>query len=123
MKKVACILVVSILGFYSCKERRTVDINIIPKPTSVIPGDDWIEWKKEIAIVATTEDENNVALFLRQFLSMKGINASIGTMSTSTDDQVTFSIVDEGSLKNEAYELIVDKSGVHIRASSGAGLF
>jgi hexosaminidase len=123
MKKVTCILLVSILSFCGCKERKAVEINIIPKPTSVILGDDWVEWKKEIVLVASTEDEKNVALFLQQFLSTKGINALISSTPASTDDQVTFSIQEDSSSNNEAYELTIDESGVHISASSGAGLF
>ena len=123
MKKVTFLLCFSILSLYSCKEKKTIEVNIIPKPESVFQGNDRIEWGKEILLVASTNDEKNVAAFLQQFLNTKGINSAIVEASTSSDDQVIFSLVNDASLKDEGYQLTIDKLGVHITANSGAGLF
>ncbi len=122
MKKVTFVLCISFICFCSCQE-RAIEINIVPKPASFVQGNDWIEWKKEIEIVAATDEEKNVASFLQEFLLTKEINASIVSSPTSTEDQVVFSIEKDTFLSDEEYQLTIDESGVHISANSGKGLF
>ncbi|HOX83729.1 MAG TPA: beta-N-acetylhexosaminidase [Chryseolinea sp.] len=123
MKKLKFILFGIIICLCGCKEKKLVEINIVPKPTSIVQGSDWIEWPTEIKIVANTDDERNVASFLQQFLLTKGIKGTLVTASTSTEAQIIFSGLHGDSIINEGYQLVINKLGVHIKANSGAGLF
>ena len=117
------LLFVTVFLFYSCKEKRAVEINIIPAPVSVTSGNDWITWGKMISLVATTDEEKNVAALLQQFLATKGIQAKWVDSKTSDDQQVIFSVRQDTSLHKEGYELVIDNTGVHLSANTGAGLF
>src|SRR6478735_4470596 len=123
MKRITFVLCFVLIGITSCKEKKPVEINIIPKPVSIVKGNNWIEWKKEIQIIAATEDEKSVASFLQEFLQTKGVRASIVAEEGSTGDQTVLSIAKNASLGDEGYQLVINESGVRISAQSGAGLF
>ncbi len=122
MKK-TILLFITLLFFSSCKDKRAVEINIIPEPASVTPGNDWITWGNKISLVTSTEEEKNMAVFLQQFLATKGIQTALVDSKTSDDQQVIFSLHQDTSLHKEGYQLVIDKAGVHLSANSGAGLF
>lgn len=121
MKKHLLILLVIAL-FTNCREKVPVAINIIPTPLSVKAGNDWIQLEKEVTIVASSDDEKNVAQLLQEFLQTKNIKSTISN-SASSASSITLSTSVTDSLGNEGYQLSIDKEGVKISASSGAGLF
>lgn len=125
MKKIAVSFFCILLLLSGCKTRdeKTIAINVIPKPISVVTGHNHLTWSDEVTLVAVSDDEKNVAAILQEFLKTKNINATPVEFSDSKDDQVSFYTVNEPSLGNEGYKLVVDEKGVSISANTGAGLF
>ncbi len=123
MKKNICLLL--LLAFIAActpKESKVAEVNIIPKPSQVIAGKGWIILTDEVTLVATSIDEKNVAQLLQEFLQTKNIKSTISN-SASSASSITLSTSVADSLGNEGYRLSIDKEGVKISASTGAGLF
>jgi len=124
IKKIVCVLCVLVfLTNCATKEKRVVEVNIIPKPLSIKSGNDWIDLGKETSIVAATDEEKNVAVLLQEFLQSKKINSIIRAQPSASENQIVLSALAKDTLHNEGYRLIIDKEGVKISAGSGAGLF
>src|SRR5260221_11978474 len=91
------VLFVALFFSFSCsqKEVTPIDCNIIPKPTSITKGTDWISWEKDVLIISSSEDEMNVASMLQDFLKTKNIQATISSTSTTIGKQIILSTTKE----------------------------
>ena len=101
------------------------ELNIIPKPVSVVIEDGNIDLAllKSIALMHNSDDEKMTAVYLQKLL--QPINAlSITNFEKNKMDQIVLSIEPESPLPAEGYQLIIGKdNGAHIKASAGTGLF
>lgn len=80
------------------------------------------QWDKSVAIIASSDDEKQVAGLLEEYLKSKNLNVSV-SQSSEEKAQIKLSIVKDDVLGNEGYKLSVNQNGVSIRGNSGAGLF
>jgi hexosaminidase len=101
------------------KEKKTItNISVVPAPAKLTAGDDVIEWKDNVSIVAD-EGGQPSAEFLAEFFKTKGIAVS----ETAGEQSINLSIVADSTLGKEGYTLSVKNDGVFIKANAGAGLF
>jgi hexosaminidase len=115
---IACFLIVVSI---SCSKKEP--ISIVPKPVSLSAGDDAIEWDESVAVIATGENEKQVAGLLKEFLVSKNISVTIG-QSSDDKDKITLQLTqDSDSIGDEGYRLSVKDDGILISASKPAGLF
>jgi len=121
MQKICCTLFICLL-IAGCAKKEIAPPDIVPKPVSLVAGDDIVQWKNQVTIVAKNEDEKHVASLLQEFFKSKGIEASI-TESSNEENQITLLTATDETLQEEGYQLVIDKAGVSIRAKTGAGLF
>jgi hexosaminidase len=126
MKKLLYASLAWLLLAACAKEKKPVDptdFHIIPKPVSLTPGTEVLDWdNKKIAILAKTADEKNVGNLLAEFLKTKNLNATVAEFSDDAD-KIALYTVEDPALGNEGYKLVVDEKGVSLTAASGAGLF
>lgn len=126
MKKLLYASLAWLLLAACAKEKKPVDptdFHIIPKPVSLTPGTEVLDWdNKKIAILARTADEKNVGNLLAEFLKSKNLNATVAEFSDDAD-KITLYTAEDPALGNEGYKLVVDEKGVSLTAASGAGLF
>lgn len=101
------------------KEKPTqANFSIIPAPAKLTAGDEILEWKDEVSIVADQAGEAS-AEFLSEFFKTKGIT----TASSPGSEAINLSVVSDSTLGKEGYTLSVNQDGVFIKANEGAGLF
>lgn len=113
--------IVLALTLAMCTPPAPLDVNVVPKPSEIVKANGRLKWRNEISISVKSEEEKAVAGFLIDFLSVRGVKASISSSESKSD--VIFR-TDLKEIKSpEAYQLSIDDSGVLLNASSGAGLF
>ena len=104
------------------KENKTAGLNIIPRPSVMTDGRGWMKWEDDLILVASSEEEKNVARLLQEFLQSRNVRSTISNR-TGSPGSIALITSAPDSLGSEGYRLSVDKDGVKIYASSGAGLF
>ena len=123
MKKQLAILLFIIAGCtYSNAQEKSGSSNIIPAPSVVTSGSGSVVLHSDVAIVARTSDEKNVAAVLQEFLKTKNINSHI-TQTPAAANQIVLSQKKDATLGKEGYTLSINTKGVTIQANEGAGLF
>jgi hexosaminidase len=112
------------LVLISCsqKEKTSNSISIIPKPVSLVAGDDFIDWDGSVAIIANFDAEKQVGSLLAEYLKGKGLNATVSE-SSDDEDKITLTINETDTTGNEGYHLVSNEKGVTINAATPAGLF
>ncbi len=94
---------------------------ILPLPLVLKAGEGHYPLPEKIVIYAKTLEEKHNAEFLQAFLK------ELGRTATLTSDRkkanISFVIANTKDQHEEGYVLSVEKAGVYITASSGAGLF
>ncbi len=104
------------------KENKTAGLNIIPRPSVMTDGSGWMKWEDDLTLVASSEEEKNVARLLQEFLQSRNVRSTINNR-TGSPGSIALITSAPDSLGSEGYRLSVDQDGVKIYASSGAGLF
>jgi hexosaminidase len=126
MKKLLYVALAWLLLAACAREKKPVDpadFHIIPKPASLTPGTEVLDWdNKKIAIIAKSADEKNVGNLLAEFLKTKHLNATVAEFSDDAD-KIALYTAEDPALGNEGYKLVVDEKGVSLTAATGAGLF
>jgi hexosaminidase len=126
MKKLLYAALAWLLLAACAKEKKPVDptdFHIIPKPVSLTPGTEVLDWdNKKIAIIAKSADEKNVGNLLAEFLKGKHLTATVAEFSDDAD-KIALYTAEDPTLGNEGYKLTVDEKGVSITAASAPGLF
>lgn len=123
MKKNTIVLLLGIIGLMSCSTKESNiemgEIAILPKPQTLVAGDDFFEINSKTSIGVENEDQAKIAkTFFNQFTEVSGWHPSVeigesGNVKFTTD----------ASLKNEGYALEVTSKSINIKASSNAGFF
>lgn len=123
MKKTIIIFAFAVLGIrYGLSQERT--INIIPKPSAVTIKSSSRILGSDIAIVANSADEKNVASMLQDFLKTKNVESHvIQTPVSNSTDQIILATVKNTTPGKEGYKLSIDTENIKIEANDGAGLF
>ena len=91
------------------------ELNIIPKPVSVVIEDGNIDLAllKSIALMHNSDDEKMTAVYLQKLL--QPINAlSITNFKKNKMDQIVLSIEPESPLPAEGYQLIIGKDNENV---------
>ncbi len=102
------------------KEPGELQVSIIPAPLHVTKGDDRIQWKNSVTLVAVTPEEMHAASFLKDYLEARQLNVTVAS-EASGKDVVRIELNNSG-FHPEGYRLVVNKEGTLITGSA-AGLF
>ncbi|MFN3840467.1 MAG: beta-N-acetylhexosaminidase [Cyclobacteriaceae bacterium] len=103
-------------------ESTTRQINIIPAPLQITAGNDVLNWGKTVTLLARTEEEKQVAAFLKEHLETKQLKVTIADEAIR-NDFVKLEINHALNLNPEGYRLTINSDGVIIQAPAAAGLF
>ena len=96
IKSVFPIFLLILVAACGTKEKKVIsDISIVPAPAKLTVGDDVIEWKDQVAIVADDQGQAS-AEFLSEFFKTKGM-----TISETGDQPINLSIVADSTLGKE----------------------
>jgi hexosaminidase len=118
----------SLIMLLACsKEKEKSTLSIVPKPVSLVEGDDPLMLTETILIKSTNPDEMKVAEVIGEFLVAKNSTKKVVVGDKAPDkDQLVISlhIFKPDTLLPEGYYRIkTADDGVSISATSGAGLF
>jgi hexosaminidase len=105
----------------ACSVEPPGPIHVVPKPVTVKPGTKTLAVEQELNIVASAEDEKNVASLLQGYLKGVAIEASVSEQPSP--DKTNLLLKTETGSGKESYSLAVNGDGIEIKASDGAGLF
>lgn len=114
-------LIVAVTVFAGCTSEEPLPIHIVPKPVSVKAGSEVLSAGQDFNIVASTNDEKNVASLLQEYLKRLSVDVSIS--GQSANDKTNLVLKTEEGRAKESYTLTVNADGITIKASDGAGLF
>lgn len=118
------VLIITFITLFSCsylqqKNFEIEDIHIIPKPAELTLKKGSFKITRQTTLVVHTKPQMELATtFALKFKNVTGWNLKI-LEQTPSKNFITFTY--ESSLQTEAYELIVAKNSVTIKASSNAG--
>lgn len=115
-------LLCSLIGVVSCSknELKIGETTIIPLPVEQSDGEGCFVITKKTTVSVTNEEQLNIATnFFKNFEKVAGWIPEIGIEKAKAN--IIFSV--DGSLEEEAYELIVSKGNIYIKSASGAGFF
>lgn len=102
------------------KKSQQNNYGIVPLPLEITSSAGSYALPDNVQIAASSKDELNSAGFFKDFLKELGREAVV---SGSKKANVSFSIQPSGKIAEEGYNLTINKDGIKITASSGAGLF
>jgi len=124
MKRVALIASTLLLSLLvSCTKK---EVNIIPKPVSIIKGEGGFTISHSTLITFDKGDSSavKVAIYLEGLLKKVGINTSCHESLGDGGSAIRFTSVGAiDTLGNEGYELTVNKDGIIIKAKYANGYF
>ncbi len=98
------------------------EYNIIPFPAQLNVGKEQLELNADITIINTQDESRVVAELLAQYLQERKIKSSINN-SPKDNQQIVLQLINEASLSEEGYILLVNKNGISLLANTSAGLF
>lgn len=111
-------LAVCLLSFSNTQAQN---INIIPKPQEIVPGQETFNIGHQLGIVSAAVS-NKTAIVLQTYIKeILGYQLEIAESKESGTEVILFTLNED--LAKEAYELIVSKSGIQIIASNNTGWF
>jgi hexosaminidase len=118
----------SLIMLCACsKEKEKSTLSIVPKPISLVEGEDPFVLTKTIFIEAAGDDEKNVAEFITRFFTIKDSSLKITIGDEAPDKEqpvISLHIFRPDTLLPEGYYRLKTADGsVSISATSGAGLF
>ncbi|MBU2997972.1 family 20 glycosylhydrolase [Cellulophaga baltica] len=111
----------SVFILFSCTSGlQTSEVDIIPMPTEVIPGHGYFDLNRKTIISVENNEQLKIANnFFSNFKKASGWTPRIGIKSS----KATIEFKTENTIEDEGYEIIVGKTHVDVKASSGAGFF
>lgn len=110
--------------FLSCTPRKELSIAapaIVPAPQILTTFEGILELNGPLDIIAETSDEKAVAQLFKEKLFLTGNQNK--TTTDSSPIKLQYILSENSGLAPEAYELTINKGGIHIAAASPAGLF
>jgi len=111
-------LAVCLLSFSNTQAQN---INIIPKPQEIIPGQETITIGQQLGIVSAAVSNKTAIVLQSHIKEILGYQLEIAESKESWTEVILFKLNED--LAKEAYELIVSKSGIQIIASNNTGWF
>ena len=128
MKPFAAFAFFVTIFFHSFGQNNQTGISLIPLPVSLKEGKGRFILKRTTNINLTTKDTDakRVAdLFCDNLSRATGYSIPVKNVqaATGTSGNITFSIVNDPSLRDEGYKLNITPTGVYITAYKPAGLF
>ncbi|TAJ06832.1 beta-hexosaminidase [Marinilabiliaceae bacterium JC017] len=121
---VGCFWVFLLIGL-SCDRSMSIyksNVSIIPYPNEVESGEGCFTFTDSVVWNVESEEQEKVCkLFIDELFSVPGIAHQIVYEKEKKAGQVTF--LKENTMKPEAYELVVSKENIIIKASSYSGYF
>lgn len=126
MKHITGILL-AVFFLLACVDREKTEtmvtqVNIIPRPVSVKTGPGKFYLSEKTEIIVGSGEQNSAAVFLKDFLNLQGVPASINSKN-KPDKSFIFKKIDEQELGKEGYRLKINKKEVTIEANGDAGFF
>jgi hexosaminidase len=116
------LIVITVVLFVACIQKKEVQISIIPKPLNSEAGSGSFTITDETSVVSKTEEENNIGAFLID--ALKKFNNITLTKRETENDAIILTINDTiKSLGDEGYRLIVTDKNIEITAGNPVGLF
>ncbi|MFV0483942.1 MAG: beta-N-acetylhexosaminidase [Bacteroidales bacterium] len=97
---------------------KAQEVNIIPAPQEVKMGEGTFTINNQTKIAYTTESKSTAEVLQSNLNAIWGYQVGL---AESADGNIKFEL--NKNLGTEAYELVVAKSGIQIKASTGAGWF
>lgn len=122
MKKIVLISLFSLLLLSSCskKQLQLGSVSIIPLPVEMLVGDGYFEIDKNTTVSVENEEQLRIAnTFFNQFEIVSGWTPEVQQLKANA--MIVFST--DSSLEDEAYQLNINKTGIQIKAASGAGFY
>ena len=112
-----------LMFFTQCQDSGSADITLIPYPSEIEMGNGSFKLNNGTTIVVKDKDVfGEEAAYLKSFLEEYSLNISEIKEESQSGGFIEFAL--EESLDNpEAYELVVNKKGIHIKAAHGHGAF
>ena len=111
-----------LLALTSCdkKELKIGETAIIPLPAELIEGDGHFIINDKTTVSVNNKEQQAIATnFFKKFETASGWIPEISI----NNEQADIIFYTEKSLNPEAYELVVNTGGIHIKSASGAGFF
>ena len=96
--------------------------SIIPQPQDMSVSDGVLVLKKGVTLVVKSEEEKDIAEYLKQHLAALGI-ASTTSSKKPSKNYIHLKLSSAGAGHPESYTLKTTTSGVEVNARTGAGLF
>lgn len=94
---------------------------ILPRPVSLQMNSGTLDLGKTVPVVAIDSGANKIASFLIDYLET---NQKHGLLSAEDQESsITLALSEEPSPGEEGYTLVIDAKGIHLGASTDAGLF
>ncbi len=122
MKKSTIILILFI-NICSHAFAQQASVKIIPEPVSVVQHSGSVTLTGDVALVARTDDQQNIAMLLQDFLKSKNIKSHITKTTPARGSRIAFSFVKNESFEGDGYQLTTNEEGVAIDAHNATGLF
>ncbi|WP_158850778.1 beta-N-acetylhexosaminidase [Algibacter sp. L1A34] len=111
-----------LLALTSCdkKELKIGETEIIPLPAELIEGNGHFIISEKTTISVNNEEQKTIVInFFKKFETASGWIPEISI----NNDQADIIFYTEKSLNPEAYELVINTGGIHVKSASGAGFF
>ena len=109
------------LCLLSYSNTQAQNINIIPKPQEIIPGQETFTISQQLGIVSAAVSNKTAIVLQSHIKEILGYRLEIAESKESGTEVILFKLNED--LAKEAYELIVSKSGIQIIASNNTGWF
>jgi hexosaminidase len=128
MKKVTIATLFILMFFHVFSQEKESTVSLIPIPVSMQTGKGNFMLKKSalIELSSTNPDAKRVADFLSKKLSVATgykIPVKVVNAASHAGGNISLAIVQDATLGNEGYKLIVNPNSVSLSANKPAGLF
>lgn len=98
------------------------EYNIIPFPAQLNASHEKLDIPAELVIVNNDERCNEVAGFLKQYLEERKIKSATST-THQKNNKIVLQLINQESLGEEGYTLLINKNGIQLLANTPAGIF
>ena len=109
------------LGLLSFSNTQAQNINVIPNPQEIIPGQETFTIGQHLSIVSAAVSIKSAIVLQSHIKGILGYQPEITESKKSGAEVILFKLNED--LAKEAYELIVSNSGIQIIASNNTGWF
>ncbi len=112
-----------LMFFTQCQDSGSADITLIPYPSEIEMGNGSFKLNNGTTIVVKDKDVfGEEAAYLKSFLEEYSLNIPEIKEESQSGGFIEF-VLDESLDNTEAYELVVNKKGIQIKAAHGHGAF